>query len=285
MIEDWIKKTGAKIDQQRPIDYGQQYRLSRGTEQAIVNVYTGRKGTRVVVQGKGALADEFRKLSGADEVAKQAASMEFDSWCGSDEAGKGEFLGPLTVAAVALDKRSAAALGKLGVRDSKVLTNAAVKFLDKRVREEAEFKLVGWLPEEYNRRYDEARNINKLLGIAHTEAILAVVARKPGLEAIVVDQFGDEDYVKHGLLAAGCQIRLIQRPKADATDLAVAAASIVARAAFLRGIEKLERDLKVRLALGNNEESMEAARRFVKTHGKEKLGLVAKLHFKTTATL
>jgi ribonuclease HIII len=285
VIEEWIKKTGAKIDLRRAIDYGEQFRLSRGTEQAIVNVYSGRKGTRVVVQGKGPLADEFGKLSDAEEAAKQTASQEFGAWCGSDEAGKGEYLGPLTVAAVALDKKSAVALGKLGVRDSKELTNAAVKFLDKRIRDEAEFRLVGWLPEEYNRRYDEARNINKLLGIAHTEAILGVVAKKPGLEAIVVDQFGDENYVKHGLLAAGCQIHLIQRPKADATDLAVAAASIVARAAFMRGIEKLERDLKVKLALGNNEEAMEAARRFVKTRGKEKLGLVAKLHFKTTATL
>ncbi len=285
VIDEWIRKTGAALDLRATIDYGVQYRLSRGPEKAIVNVYSGKKGTRVVVQLDSPLANEIRKLSGTERAEKQVATLDFKAWCGSDEAGKGEYLGPLTVAAVALDRKSAATLAKLGVRDSKELTNAAVAFLDKRIRAEAEFKLVGWLPEEYNRRYAEAGNSNLLLGIAHTEALLGVIAKKPKLEAAVVDQFGDENYVKHGLLSKGCDIHLIQRPKADATDLAVGAASIVARAAFMRGLQKLARDYGVKLPVGNHDESIAAARVFIRKHGRERLGMIAKLHFKTTGML
>ncbi len=280
MIEEQLKKVGAKVDSTAPIAYGTQYRVSRGAETAIVNVYRGKKGLRVVVQKTGTLADELRALFGETKAAAtSAAGPGWAAWCGSDESGKGDYFGPLTVAAVGLTTSSAARLAGWGVRDCKTMSDATALELDRRIRGDVPFKLVGWMPQEYNRRYEEARNVGRLLGEAHAEAIDGVVEKLPGTQAAVVDQFGDEDHVASRLRAS---IALIQRPKADETDLAVAAASVVARAAFLRGLATLVKAWGLPLHKGAGPEVIAGARAFVARHGREALGQVAKLHFKTT---
>ena len=284
MIDGYLKKVGAKVDSTSPIDYGTQYRVSRGAEQAIVNVYRGKKGLRVVVQKTTALADELRKLFGtsAPAATSSPAVPTWAAWCGSDESGKGDYFGPLTVAAVGLTTSTASVAAGWGVRDCKTMSDATALELDKKIREALPFTLIGWMPEEYNRRYEAARNVGRLLGEAHAEAIDGVVGKLPAAEAAVVDQFGDEDHVASRLRAS---IALIQRPKADETDLAVAAASVVARAAFLRGLAKLVKAWGMPLHKGAGPEVLENARAFLKRHGREKLGEVAKLHFKTTQQL
>lgn len=282
MIDAELKKAGAKVDSTSPIDYGTQYRVSRGTEQAIVNVYHGKKGRRVVVQKTSALADELRALFGTSTppaAPRHAAAVPtWAAWCGSDESGKGDYFGPLTVAAVGLTTATAATAAGWGVRDCKTLSDAAALALDAKIRGAFPFALVAWLPEEYNRRHAAARSINRMLGEAHAEAIDAVLGKLPAAEAAVVDQFGDEEHVAGRLRKS---ILLIQRPKADETDAAVAAASVVARAAFLRGLAALEKEWGLPLHKGAAE-VIAGARAFVRKHGRESLGKVAKLHFKTT---
>jgi ribonuclease HIII len=283
MIEEFLKKVGAKVDSSGPIDYGTQYRVSRGDQQAIVNVYRGKKGLRVVVQKNTPLADELRALFGSKKAEEQ--SPDWDAWAGSDESGKGDYFGPLTVAAVADTRKQAGELASWGVRDSKTMTDDVAAGLDRRIREACPFVLVGWMPEDYNRRYEAARNVNRLLGEAHAEALAGVLGKAPGLEAAVTDRFGDESYVEDALRALGVRLPLIQRPKADETDLAAAAASIVARAAFVRGIAKLEKAWGMPLPKGAGPDVVAAARAFLTRHGRDRLGAAAKLHFKTTATL
>lgn len=285
MIDEWAKKLGADIVERRPIDYGMQFRLTRGPEAAIVNIYEGRKGRRVVVQQSSKLADELRELAGQPAAPAAPKLPKWKAWCGSDESGKGDLLGPLVVAAVAVTRDVARTLSRMGVRDSKQLTNAQARGLDRKIRDAAPAKVVGWMPPEYNRRYEEVRNLNRLLGEAHAEAIMGVAARQPGLEAAVVDQFGSEGTMGKALEAAGWKGVLEQRPGADATDVAVGAASIVARAAFLRGMEQLSRQEGVILRMGASEDAMESARAFVERHGREALPRVAKMHFKSVAQI
>lgn len=281
MIEEWAKRLGATIQGSSPIEYGVQYRVARGGDLAIVNVYRGKAGTKVVIQRANPLADELRGIAGQ----KKADASEWTSWCGSDESGKGDYFGPLAVAAVALTSAEAAELAKHGVRDSKAMTDAAAAALDARIRKTCLHKVVGWLPEEYNAKQAELGNVNRMLGEMHAEALAGVLEKREDLQAAVVDQFGEEFYVREALLRRGREIALVQRPKADETDLAVAAASIVARAAFIRGLAKLGREHRMTFPKGAGPDVIEAARAFVRKHGREALGKVAKVHFKTTASL
>jgi ribonuclease HIII len=282
-----LRQAGVTVDSSSPIDYGTQYRVSRGGNKAIVNVYQGKKGTRVVVQMNTALAAELRELLETPKApaAELANIPTWPCWIGSDESGKGDFFGPLTVAAVGLTTASAAAIAKWRVRDSKTMSEGSILELDTKIRAALPFKLVGWMPDEYNRRYEAARSVNVLLGAAHGEAIASVFAQLPDARAAVVDQFGDEGHVERALKARNVALRLEQRPKADVTDLAVSAASVVARAAFVRGMAKLEKDWGLPLHKGAGPEVVENARAFLARHGREKLGAVAKLHFKTAGQL
>jgi ribonuclease HIII len=285
MIEKILAQIGAKIDSTAAIDYGTQYRVSKGADKAIVNVYRGKKGLRVVVQMNTPLAEELRGQLGEAKAAAPAAGPTWAAWCGSDESGKGDYFGPLTVAAVGLTKATAAQAAAWGVRDCKTLSDATALALDEKIRAAFPFKVIGWMPEEYNRRYVVARSINRLLGEAHGEVLAEVVRLLPAAEAAVVDQFGDEAYVEDELRERGVSIRLLQRPKADETDPAVAAASVVARAAFVRGIAKLGQAWGMSFHKGAGPEVLEGGRAFVRRHGLPALEKVAKLHFKTTQQL
>lgn len=269
MLESWVAAAGAAIETSRPIDYGTQYVVVRGDQRAIVNVYQGKRGTRVLVQGTGPLADELRRRS--------TPETPWSAWCGSDESGKGDFLGPLCVAAVGVTRETAGDLQVLGVRDCKSMTDDAVHRTDEAIRAKHPFKLIGWLPEEYNRRYVQAGDLNTLLASAHAEAIEGVRLNLP-IEAAVVDQFAHESLVVRALHHP---MTVVQRPKADESDVAVAAASVVARAAFLRGLRLLEKQHGIALPKGAGPDSVAAARAFVAAHGRERLALVAKVHFKS----
>lgn len=284
--EELFAKAGVRVESTARIDYGTQYRVSRGAEKAIVNVYQGKKGTRVVVQMNTPLAEELRGLFGTSKPPGPGPKLPvWATWCGSDESGKGDFFGPLTVAAVGLTTATAEKAASWNVRDCKTMSDPTALDLDRRIREVLPHKVIGWMPEEYNRRYLTARSVNVLLGEAHAEAIAAVTAKLPGVEAAVVDQFGDEGHVERALRGRDVDVPLIQRPRADETDLAVSAASVVARAAFLRGMSKLEKDWGLPLHKGAGPETVENARAFLARHGRDKLGEVAKLHFKTAAQL
>ncbi len=276
-----MKQLGATIDRSTPIQYGTQYRLSRGEELAIVNVYQGKAGTKFVIQKNTPLAEALRELAGQ----KKAEASPWISWCGSDESGKGDYFGPIAVAAVALTSKEAVELASYRVRDCKTMSDATALGMDERIRKTCVFKLAGWLPDVYNAKQAELRNVNLMLGELHAEAIDGVLEQRGDLQAAVVDQFGDAAYVREALHRRDRTITLVQRPKADETDLAVAAASVLARAAFLRGLAKLGKQFKVRLPKGAGPDVIEAARAFVRKHGREALGRVAKVHFRTTASL
>jgi ribonuclease HIII len=199
---------------------------------------------------------------------------------GTDESGKGDYFGPLVVAGFFFQDDQREVLRELGVKDSKNLS-------DGRVRDIAEILKKGYVqslivigPEKYNELYLKMRNLNRILAWGHARAIENILSRVPCSKA-VTDKFGDEKFVLNALLKQGKAIELVQRPRAE-EDPAVAAASILARAEFLKRLYFLGREWGLELPKGAAPKVEEAGANFVRKHGAEALDKVAKTHFKIT---
>ncbi len=199
---------------------------------------------------------------------------------GTDESGKGDYFGPLVVAGLFLPAGQASVLAELGVRDSKKFADSRVQELAQLLKQGYHHSLVVIGPEKYNELYTKMRNLNRLLAWAHARVIENVL-EKVDCRRVVTDQFGDKLYVLNALMKKGRQIELIQRPKAE-QDMAVAAASILARAEFLRRLSYLSQEVGVDLPKGASPKVQEVGYQLVKKKGQERLQRVAKVHFKTT---
>jgi ribonuclease HIII len=206
---------------------------------------------------------------------------------GTDESGKGDYFGPLVSAAVYVDERIAAILTELGVRDSKLMSDSRNIGLSAQIREVCAggFAVIEISPERYNTLYaqfrQEKKNLNTLLAWGHAKAIEELLSKIP-CDTAITDQFADERFILSKLQEKGKRLRLVQMPKAE-QHVAVAAASILARARFLEKLSRLSAEYKVDLPKGASDLVVRAARKFVETHGTLSLRMVAKMHFKTTA--
>jgi len=204
-------------------------------------------------------------------------------WIGTDEAGKGDYFGPLVVAGVYVTAATAVRLRQIGVRDSKTLTDKRISALAGEIRRACPFDVVAIGPERYNEMYVTIRNLNRLLAWAHARVIENLL-QHVDCTRVVSDQFGDERFLLNALMEKGKRVELVQRPRAE-DDLAVAAASIIARAEFVQRLELLSKSVGVDLHKGAGPPVLVAGRRFVEKHGQDALVKVAKLHFKTTRQL
>jgi ribonuclease HIII len=199
---------------------------------------------------------------------------------GTDESGKGDYFGPLVVAGVFLEDKQQSVLRELGVKDCKGLSDNRVRELAEILKQGYTHSIVAIGPEKYNELYEKLRNLNKLLAWGHARVIENILAKVPCSQAIT-DQFGDRLYVIKALMKKGRAIELIQRPKAE-EDPAVAAASILARAEFLKRLFFLSKDLGVDLPKGSSPLAEETGLKLVKLQGIEALARAAKIHFKLT---
>ncbi len=166
------------------------------------------------------------------------------------------------------------------VRDSKMISDGRVLELARDLRQVCKHSIVAIGPQRYNELYEKIRNLNKLLAWGHARA-LENLLEQVNCDLAIADQFGDERFILNALLEKGKRIRLVQRPKAE-EDLAVAAASILARAEFLTRLRRLSDEVGTSLPKGASPSVELAARMVVKKHGRERLSTIAKMHFKTT---
>jgi ribonuclease HIII len=200
---------------------------------------------------------------------------------GTDESGKGDYFGPLVVAAFFLPEGQEGVLRELGVRDSKRTSDArCLEIAGTLKRGYPHHAIVAIGPERYNELWARLRNLNRLLAWGHARAIENILERVPAGKA-VTDQFGDERFVRDALLKKGREIELVQMPRAE-EDPAVAAASVLARAEFLTRLRHLSREVGIELPKGASGEVEAAAVKLVREKGPEILANVAKTHFKTT---
>ncbi|HEY5626891.1 MAG TPA: ribonuclease HIII [Nitrospira sp.] len=199
---------------------------------------------------------------------------------GIDESGKGDYFGPLVIAAVFVDATTQEELKLMQVRDSKKISDGRILEMAPDIKTICPHSVIAIGPQRYNELYAKIRNLNRLLAWGHAKALETLLERV-SCDLAIADQFGDERLILTALQEKGRKIVLQQRVKAE-SDMAVAAASIVARAEFLTRLKRLSGEIGTTLPKGASPAVELAGKMVVKKHGEARLGTVAKLHFKTT---
>ncbi len=202
---------------------------------------------------------------------------------GIDESGKGDYFGPLIIAAVFVDATTQGELKLMEVRDSKKLSDGRVFELAPDIKTICPYSVIAIGPQKYNELYAKIKNLNRLLAWGHAKALETLLERV-ACDRAIADQFGDERLILNALQEKGRKITLEQRTKAE-SDLAVAAASVLARAEFLIRLKRLSGEVGTTLPKGASPAVELAAKMILKKHGRERLESVAKLHFKTTKSV
>jgi ribonuclease HIII len=297
-------EAGASVEVARQ-DELWRYRLVDGSSQAVVVLY--RTGTCLVPGGTAPAFDRIVSLvtdalgglanansSGSSHPSgnPSTASSEVDEsrpHIGTDEAGKGDFFGPLVSAAVFVANRSMIErLRALGVKDSKLLSDTVVRKLAAEIRTVLgrRASVVQLPPKTFNELYrqmrSEGKNLNTLLAWAHARSIENLIGAGAKADFVVVDKFADASYIERKILADTREtgIPIIQVTKAE-THTAVAAASILARDAFLAWLDEQSTQLGWRIPKGASDQVVAAGKRLVEQHGKDALREYAKISFRT----
>ena len=202
---------------------------------------------------------------------------------GMDEAGKGDFFGPLCVAGLYADKEGIQKLLEWGVRDSKRMNDASILKLAQKIRSSFSYTVIRLFPLKYNELYGKFKNLNRLLGWAHVAA-LGDLSAKTGCKEAILDQFADQSVVNRMLQQKKLDVHLEQKVRGE-EDLVVAGASILARAAFVEGMQKMAEEYGMEFPKGASAAVKLAAKEAVQKFGADVLAKVAKMHFKTAKEL
>lgn len=249
---------------------------------------------KLVLQGKG--TQEFIEFVLEPEILKEVKlgyetvlnPELLDARLGVDESGKGDFFGPLCVAGVYVNGTMIEKWKDAGVRDSKNISS------DNRIKDLAELirKTPGCVTsavpignDRYNGLYDKMGSVNKMLAWGHARVIENLMGQRHQMNPLPVraisDQFASsKDVVAKALMSLGREIELVQRHKAE-EDLAVAAASILARHEFVTRLGRMEKEFGMEFPRGASAAVDAAAKEFISKHGAENLPKVAKMHFRT----
>lgn len=282
------------ICQEKKINFGYQFQIIEGDRKVTLNIYNGKKGLNLVYSGDSSLEANVRVALGektqsiSTEISEAYNSSNV--WAGSDESGKGDYFGPLVVAAVVVDKSTAGKLMCAGVKDCKLLSDKKILELeDVILKNVVDAAVLEMKPHMYNMRYEQVVNqggkLNQLLGLGHIAALTQVLSRHPETERALIDQFTPSWENVNALKERFPNCNISQTPRAEA-DLAVAAASVLARARFLHAMEALsDRAGLGEIPKGAGPLVDAFAKELVAKFGKDELGNYAKLHFATTNKL
>ena len=289
------------ITKEKDINYGHQFVVELAQAKLTLNIYNGKKGLTYVFSGDSALEKKVRELLGEGKPtsgsrdgfadygdgiapAADAEALPRGKWAGSDESGKGDFFGPLVVSAVVVDDSTAAKLAAAGVKDCKLLSDKKILELEETIKANViDFSVLELKPKFYNLRYkqvlDQGGKLNQLLGFGHVAALSQVLERNADCHAALIDQFTTSTVNVRELSKRFPQCIVKQQPKAE-SNLAVAAASVLARARFLRTMAELAQAAgEAALPKGGGESATACARRLSAKFGKAELVNYVKLHF------
>ncbi len=272
------------IDKEKAVPYGYQFTLLENKEKVVLTIYNGKKGRKYVWAGSnGCLRNRLEHAVCGTDLKQTAGEKKYKVWAGSDESGKGDFFGSLVVAAVVLDDGAAKKLEDAGVKDCKALTDKKITELEEVIMDSAlAYSVLELKPAVYNYRYQQVKNtggnLNKLLGLGHIAALSEAISKRTDCEGALIDQFTPSDEVVNALKNKFPGIEFRQQPRAE-SNMAVAAASVLARAKFLRTMEALSNQAEMELPKGGSALATDAARLLAEKFGKDALNDYVKLHF------
>lgn len=198
---------------------------------------------------------------------------------GVDESGKGDFFGPLCIAGVFAGPGELEKLKKIGVKDSKKLTDPVILKMAAQIREAVPYHIVRINPAKYNTLYNQFKNLNLLLAWGHA-TVIEVLSAQTGCKRALIDQFTHLPLVENALKKKSLCLEFSQKTKGE-SDPVVAAASILARADFAVGIDKLSETAGFELPKGASQKVVQRGKEIVQKKGEAFLSGIAKMHFKT----
>ena len=298
-IKSSLKQKGFNLSEYSAIDYGIQFNILISDWSGLLRVYQNKKGAIKIDYSQLKNNDKISEIQNLIEGKHHINNLNnlHDAMIpslgfpiiGTDESGKGDYFGPLVSAGVYVDENSANRLKSLGIKDSKLLSDSKVLELSQKILNicKGQFSIVEVSPEKYNVLYEqfqkEKKNLNTLLAWGHAKAIEEIL-NKVECKLAIADQFADEKFIISKLQEKGRSLTLTQAHKAE-QHIAVAAASVLARARFLMKLKKLSEDIGINLPKGASQGVTACAQQIVNERGKDMLRQVAKLHFKITANI
>jgi ribonuclease HIII len=231
------------------------------------------KTGKVLLQGK--------EVTHALVSIKKHLNREDYAAIGSDEVGTGDVFGPIVVCAAYVSTSDIAFLESLNVRDSKNMTDKSIITIAPKIAQKIVHSLLILPPQKYNQRVEQGYNLNKIKALLHNQAIIKTASKLEEPVPVIVDQFCTPqlyfNYIKDETLI----YRDIDfHVRAEQIHLSVAAASIIARYAFLVKMQEYSQKLDIPLLKGASKEVDEQVKTIFDSKGLHTLSLVAKMNFK-----
>ena len=254
----------------------------------VITLYESGK---VMFQGVSADidADMWRDIDGQAKVdkvkVKESEKKYYNcSSIGSDEVGTGDYFGPIVVTSCYVSKEDIPFVESLGIKDSKKMTDDKMLKVAPELIKKIKYKSIIMTNSEYNEKYSDSYNINKIKAIMHNKALWRMVNEENlTYDYIIVDEFAREArYYEYLNGNPNIQRDITFMTKAEDKNLAVACASVISRYIFLKEFDKLSDSLHIPLPKGASKEVDDIGKEVVEKYGKDKLKEVAKYNFKNT---
>ena len=257
-------------------------------EDTVITLYESGKamfqGTSADVDAAmwGTVLDNTKEKK--EEQKKKDQKYHNCSSVGSDEVGTGDYFGPIVVTATYVKKEDVEKLEKLGVGDSKKITDDKIKKITPELIKIVKYRSMILTNKEYNEKYTKDINMNKIKAILHNKVLYQLMTEeKPEVDYIVVDEFARENrYYEYLNGIPNIQRNITFMTKAEDKNLAVASASIISRYIFLKEFDKLSDSIHIPLPKGAGRDVDEIGEEIVEKYGEEKLQEIAKVNFKNT---
>lgn len=282
-------KAGFSVSQPDKKLYNYEIIVNSNKEQAKLLVYFGKKGIKNVVQAnpESKLSKELNTIIFGETLfeSEQKNEVKFIEYIGTDESGKGDYFGPLVVAAVYVDEKTTLELEDAGVKDSKLITDYNIKIIESKIKKIIgnKFEIVQINPEKYNKLYESFNNLNKIMGWAHSKVIENLIEKINCLN-VISDKFGNEKLIKDELKKKSISLNLYQTPKAERYT-AVAAASILARAKVVDWFNTKSREIGFQIPKGGGASVNISAKRVLNQCDDNYLMKMIKFHFKNSQSI
>ena len=254
-------------------------------EDTIITLYESGK---CMFQGTSAFVDAnmWKAIKENDEEDSDQNDYMNVSSVGSDEVGTGDYFGPIVVTSTYVSKDDIDYLKKLGVTDSKKITDDKIKKIAPEIIKKIKYKSIILKNEEYNEKYSKENNMNKIKAIMHNKVLYSILNEVEKPELVIVDEFARENRYYSYLNDVPNIVKGITFvTKAESKNLAVAAASIISRFIFINEFDKMCDEYHLPFPKGSGSNVDVIGEEAVEKYGKEILNKIAKKNFSNTGRI